>query len=76
MLVKNNTSPVSDRTLTIVTNTPNTLHFGGDADSDGSGNIGLPVTVSGGHISIISGMVFGNSDIVLSSVGLDSSITY
>lgn len=66
MLVKNNTSPDSDRVMTFVTSTGNTLHFSSENT----------LTVVGGKVGIVSGMVFGDNDIVLSSVGLDSSVTY
>jgi hypothetical protein len=66
MLIKNNTSPDSDRVMTFVTSSGNTLHF----------NSANTLTVTGSKIGIVSGMVFGNNDIVLSSVGLDSSVTY
>ena len=66
MLVKNNTTPDSDRVMTFVTSTGNTLNFS-------SANT---LTVVGGKVGIVSGMVFGDNDIVLSSVGLDSSVTY
>ena len=66
LLIKNNTSPDSDRTMTFVTSSGNTLHF----------NSANTLTVAGGKISIVSAMVFGNNDLVLSAVSLDSSVTY
>jgi hypothetical protein len=65
-IIKNNTSPNSDRVMTFVTSTGNTLNFSSENT----------LTVVGGKVGIVSGMVFGDNDIVLSSVGLDSSVTY
>ena len=56
----------SDRTLTVQADTGDTLHFS-------STNV---VTVSSQKMAIISGMVFDANDLVLSSVSLDSSLTF
>ena len=65
-MIKNNTSPAADLTMTFVTSSPNTLNFVAPNT----------LTISGGKIGIVSGTVFGDSDLVLASVGLDSSVTY
>jgi hypothetical protein len=56
----------SDRTLTVQADTGDTLHFS-------STNV---VTVSSQKMAIISGMVFDADELVLSSVSLDSSLTF
>jgi len=52
--------------LTVQADTGDTLHFS-------STNV---VTVSSQKMAIISGMVFDANDLVLSSVSLDSSLTF
>ena len=56
----------NDRTLTVQAAAGNTLHFG-------SSNV---ITVKSQKMSIISGMVFDADELVLSSVTLDSSVTF
>ena len=56
----------SDRTLTVQADTGDTLHFS-------STNV---VTVSSQKMAIISGMVFDADDLVISSISLDSSLTF
>jgi hypothetical protein len=66
-ILAKNTFVNSDRTLTLQVPTSNQLHFN-------STNV---VTVAkDGHIAIISGMVFDANEIVISSVSLDSSLTF
>tara|TARA_A200000159_G_scaffold38271_1_gene34457 strand:- start:4101 stop:7889 length:3789 start_codon:yes stop_codon:yes gene_type:complete len=61
-----NSDANSDKTLTVQAASGDTLHFS-------STNV---VTVSAQKMSIISGMVFDADDVVLSSVSLDSSLTF
>ena len=66
-ILAKNTYVNSDRTLTLQVPTSNQLHFN-------STNV---VTVAkDGRIAIISGMVFDANEIVISSVSLDSSLTF
>ena len=61
-----NNDASNDRTLTVQAAAGDTLHFG-------SSNV---ITVKSQKMSIISGMVFDADELVLSSVTLDSSVTF